>query len=216
MKTMVAVPCLDMMHTDFVTSLTGLRHDGNIKIVYCASSLVYDSRNSLARRAILEGFDRVLWLDSDMKFGPDLFLRLSADLDEGRDMVSGLYVSRKPPIKPVIYSSIGYDHIEGSLEVKPYAKQYYDYPRDAIFEVEACGFGVVMMKTSLLEEVEKKFGLPFAPIMGFGEDLSFCLRVKELGVKMYCDSAIKAGHVGMIAFVEEMYLAGREKECLQK
>lgn len=95
MKTMVAIPCMDMMHTDFVISLTGIRSDGGLKMVYCASSLVYDARNSLARRAILEGYDRVLWLDSDMKFGPDLLLQLSADLDEGRDMVSGLYVSRK-------------------------------------------------------------------------------------------------------------------------
>ena len=216
MRTMIAIPCMDMMHTDFVISLTGLRHDGNIKFVYCASSLVYDSRNSLARRAILEGFDRVLWLDSDMKLPPDLLMKLSADLDEGRDMVSGLYVSRKPPIKPVIYSAIGYDHIEGSMEVKPYAKQYYDYPLDSIFEVEACGFGAVLMNTSLLEEVEKKFGLPFAPIMGFGEDLSFCLRVKELGKKIYCDSTVKVGHVGLITYCEEMYLAGRERQCLQK
>lgn len=216
MKTMIAIPCMDMMHTDFVISLTGLRHDGNIKFVYCASSLVYDSRNSLARRAILEGFDRVLWLDSDMKFSSDLLLRLSADLDEGRDMVAGLYVSRKPPIKPVIYSAIGYDHIEGGREVKPFAKQYYDYPTDTIFEVGACGFGAVLMNTSLLEEVEKAYGLPFAPVIGFGEDLSFCIRVQELGRKMYCDSRVKVGHVGMIAYCEEMYLAGRERECLQK
>ena len=215
MRTMVAIPCMDMMHTDFVISLTGLRHDGNIKFVYCASSLVYDSRNSLARRAILEGFDRVLWLDSDMKFDSELFMKLSADLDEGRDMVSALYVSRKPPIKPVLYQHIGYEHIEGSREVKPYAKRYLDYPLDSVFEIEACGFGAVLMKTSLLEEVEKAFGLPFAPILGFGEDLSFCMRVKELGKKMYCDSAVKVGHVGMIAYCEEMYLAGREK-CLQK
>ena len=210
MKTLIAIPCLDMMHTDFVTSLTGLRHDGNVKFIYSASSLVYDSRNSLARRAIVEGFDRVLWLDSDMKFSPDLLHKLAADLDEGRDMVSGIYITRKPPYKPVIFEKVGYDHIEGSMEVKPYAHSYYNYPQDQIFEVEACGFGAVLMNTSLLKEVEQNYGLPFAPILGFGEDISFCLRVKELGKKMYCDSNVKVGHVGMCVYSEEMYLKGKE------
>lgn len=211
MKTLVAIPCLDMMHTDFVISLTGMRHDGNIKFVYCQSSLVYDSRNSLARRAIVEGYDRVLWLDSDMRFSSDLYLRLSQDLDEGRDMVSGLYVTRKPPIKPVIFEKVGYDHVEGSMEVKPYANAYYDYPQDQVFEIEACGFGAVLMNTSVIAEVEKNYGLPFAPILGFGEDISFCLRAKELGVKMYCDSRVKLGHVGMFTFTPEMYLKGKEQ-----
>lgn len=211
MRTLIAVPCMDMMHTDFVISLTGMRHDGNIKFVYCQSSLVYDSRNSLARRAVVEKFDRVLWLDSDMKFDPDLLTRLSADLDEGREMVSGLYVTRKPPIKPVIFNKVGYDHIEGSREVKPYAKTYYDYPTDSIFEVEACGFGAVLMNTSVIEDVEKNYGLPFAPVFGFGEDISFCLRAKELGHKMYCDSRVKLGHVGLLSYTEEMYLKGKEQ-----
>lgn len=212
MKTMVAIPCLDMMHTDFVTSLTGLRHDGNIKFIYCASSLVYDSRNSLARRAITEGFDRVLWLDSDMKFDPDLLLRLSEDLKD-REMVTGLYVSRKPPIKPVIFKDCGYNHTEGSMEVRPYANAYYDYPQDKLFEVEACGFGAVLMNVSLLKKVEEKYGLPFAPIMGFGEDISFCLRVKELGVKMWCDPRVKVGHVGQFVFTPDLYQKGKENAC---
>ena len=210
-RTLIAVPCLDMMHTDFVISLTGLRHDGNVKFVYCASSLVYDSRNSLARRAIIENYDRVLWLDSDMKFDTDLLQKLSADLDQGLDMVSGLYITRKPPIKPCIFEKVGYDHIEDSMEVKPFAKSYYEYPKNQLFEIEACGFGAVLMNTSLMKEVEQNYGLPFAPVIGFGEDISFCLRVKELGKKMYCDSRVKVGHVGNYVFTEDTYLKGKEQ-----
>lgn len=200
MRTLIAIPCMDMMHTPFVISLTGLRVKGEIKFAYSASSLVYDSRNGLARRAIVEKFDRVLWLDSDMQFEPDLFQKLSDDLDEGRDFVSGLYFTRKPPYKPVIFKNAGYEHIgEG---VKPTAEAYYDYP-DGIFEVAAAGFGGVMMNVSLLREVEKNYGLPFSPIMGFGEDISFCLRVQELGKKMWCDSSVKMGHVGQFVYDEK-------------
>lgn len=201
MRTLIAIPCMDMMNTPFVISLTGLQVKGEIKFAYSASSLVYDSRNGLARKAICERFDRVLWLDSDMRFSPDLFRKLSDDIDEGRDFVSGLYFTRKPPYKPVIFKKAGYEQINNG--VKPIAEAYYEYPKDSVFEVEAAGFGGVMMNTSLLAEVEKNFGLPFSPIMGFGEDISFCLRVKELGKKMYCDSSVKMGHVGQFVYDED-------------
>lgn len=42
MRTLVAIPCLDMMHTSFVISLTGMRMKGETKLVYSVSSLVYD------------------------------------------------------------------------------------------------------------------------------------------------------------------------------
>lgn len=201
MKTMIAIPCMDMMHSQFVMSLTGLRLDGDIKFAYAVSSLVYDARNSLARKAIVEGFDRVLWLDSDMEFQPDLYKRLKEDLDEGRDLVSGLYVTRKGTIKPVIFEECGYKHMGGN-EVKPIATTYYEYPKDQIFEISACGFGGVLMNVSLIKEVEAKYGLPFAPMLGFGEDISFCMRAKELGYKLWCDSRVKMGHIGLTMFTE--------------
>lgn len=201
MKTMIAIPCMDMMHSQFVMSLTGLRLDGDIKFAYAVSSLVYDARNSLARKAIVEGFDRVLWLDSDMEFQPDLYKRLKEDLDEGRDLVSGLYVTRKGTIKPVIFEECGYKHMGGN-EVKPLATTYYEYPKDQIFEISACGFGGVLMNVSLIKEVEAKYGLPFAPMLGFGEDISFCMRAKELGYKLWCDSRVKMGHIGLTMFTE--------------
>lgn len=207
MRTMVAIPCMDMMHSQFVMSLTGLKLDGDIKFAYSVSSLVYDSRNGLARKAIVEKFDQILWLDSDMEFDSNLYKQLKADLDDGREMVCGLYVTRKPPIKPVIFSECGYQHLQGN-EVKPFAKTMYEYPKDEIFEVAGCGFGGVLMKVSLLKEVEEHFGLPFAPILGFGEDISFCLRVRELGHKIYCDPHVSMGHVGNYTYKESDYVTG--------
>ena len=201
MKTMVAIPCLDMMHSQFVMSLTGLKLDGDIKFAYAVSSLVYDARNSLARKAIVEGFDRILWLDSDMEFHPDLYKRLKADLDEGRDCVSGIYVTRKGTIKPVIFEKCGYEHLNGN-EVKPVASTFYEYPKDQLFEISACGFGGVLMNVSMVKAIEEKYGLPFAPMLGFGEDISFCLRAQDLGYKLWCDSRVKMGHIGLTTFTE--------------
>lgn len=202
MNIMVAVPCMDMTHTDFMIALTGLQHDGNVSFVYVKSSLIYDARNGLANQAIDGGFDRVLWLDSDMMFQPDYLQRLSADIDDGMDMVCGLYTTRRTPIKPAIFSEIGLKMNDDGT-AKPIAKHFFDYPKDSVFEIAACGFGGVMVKTSLLKEVKDKYGLPFSPILGFGEDISFCMRVKELGKKMFCDSRAKMGHIGTRVFTED-------------
>lgn len=202
MSLYVAIPCMDTIPTEFASSLLTLHVPPKSAYGFTVATLVYDARNTLAK-AVLETkeFDRVLWLDSDMKFTNDLAERLSADIDEGRDFVSGLYVARKEPIKPIIFSSCGYRENDKG-EPETYADFYMDYPRDEVFEVGAVGFGCLMVTRDLLEKVYQNYGAPFAPLPGFGEDLSFCHRCKELGIKMYCDSRIKCGHIGTKVYTE--------------
>ena len=210
MKTLVAIPCMDMMHTDFVRSLLGLRVEGEVQYTFAQASLVYDGRNTLANAAIDGGFDQVLWLDSDMLFSPDLLEQLSADLDEGHNCVTALYFSRKTPVKPVIYKSCFMD-TSGDMPT-PRADVFFDYPRDAVFPVAACGFGAVLMRTELLRKVRDKFGLPFSPALGFGEDMSFCMRCEQIGEPIVCDSRIKPGHVGLCVFNEAAFQMRLERE----
>ena len=202
MRTLIAVPAMDMLSTDFCRSCVGLQLSGEVQWTFSQGSLVYDGRNLLSETAIRDGFDRVLWLDSDMVFDPFLFRRLSEHLDLGREMITGIYVSRKAPIRPVLYKSIRRDPAENGFT--PVAETWYDYPRDDLFRVAGCGFGAVMMTTELLKAVRDRYGLPFSPMPGFGEDLSFCLRVEELGREIWCDSSIKLGHAGSAVFTEEM------------
>lgn len=206
MKILVAMPCMDMVHTVFMKSVVGMERIGEVRFSMTCSSLVYDARNVLAKQAVTEGYDRVLWLDSDMDFNPDLLKQLSADMDEGREMVSGLYFKRKAPIKPVIYKEVGYYHDPEKETVTPIAISYDDYPKDSIFPIAGCGFGGVLVSTDLIKRVGEKFGLPFSPMVGFGEDLTFCKHVSELGVEMYCDSRVKMGHVGLGTITEDTYL----------
>lgn len=205
MRTLIALPCMDMVHTVFLKALMGMDRVGDTHFSISCSSLVYDARNTLAKQAVIEGFDRVLWLDSDMDFSPDLLKRLSADMDEGREMVSGLYFKRKAPVKPVIYKDLGFWRDKEKDEVTPIAIPYEDYPKDDIFTIAGCGFGGCLVSVDLIKRVGDKFGLPFSPLMGFGEDLSFCSRVSQLGVEMYCDSRVKMGHVGLGTITEETY-----------
>ena len=82
MKTLIAIPCMDMVHTGFMKSLMMMNRVGDIGFSIISSSLIYDARNTLAKHGVDGDFDRILWLDSDMEFEPDLLKRLSQDMDE--------------------------------------------------------------------------------------------------------------------------------------
>ena len=214
MKTIIAIPCMDMVHTEFMRSILSMSRIGdNVGFTLTSSSLIYDARNNLAKQALDNGYERVLWLDSDMSFKPDLMKRLMDDMDEtGAEIVGGLYFSRRIPLVPVVYEKVGYFHSDEKDEVTPCALNYYEYPRDQIFQCEGIGFGAVLVSTEIIKRVQEKFGLPFSPILGFGEDLSFCIRARQLGAKILCDSRIKCGHVGQQFYTEEMYAYPVKKE----
>lgn len=203
MRTMIAIPCGDFLPVGFMRSVIGSQiTDDNVQFMFAQGSLVYDARNKLANFAIDNGFDRVLWLDSDMEFGPDLYSRLKADMDDGREYVSGLYFTRKDEIMPVAYSAVYIDR-----DRVPRAEPIKNWPSE-IFEVAATGFGAVMCSVDLMKRIRDKYGLPFSPILGFGEDLSFCLRAKDLGAKMYCDPRVELGHIGQRIFTKNDYHGG--------
>lgn len=204
MKYLIAVPCMDMMHTSFVQSLLSMERPGESQYVFARNSLVYDSRNMLCIKAINDGFDRVLWIDSDMVFESNLMLRLAADMDGGRDFVTAITFKRQPPHIPVIYKTQSVtENADGTMT--PHAAIYENYPRDEIFQIMAAGFGCVMTSVDLLKRVHEEFGQPFTPAIGFGEDLSFCARVSRLGVPMWCDSKIKVGHCSELIVTEANY-----------
>ena len=224
MKIMVAIPCMDTVPTQFMERLLALYRPEGTMVITARSSLVYDSRNILSKMAIDGGYDRILWIDSDMVFPTDMLMRLSSDIDNGLRYVSGMYFTRKNPIHPVIYKETGYRQEEGGSVPYCTPVDYFQYENainekwdytvaaehdpDRIFEVAATGMGCCMMETSVIQEVFDRFGLPFTPMPGFGEDLSFCRRCEELDIKMYCDSSIQCGHIAQKIVGIEEYKGG--------
>jgi GT2 family glycosyltransferase len=207
MKTLIAIPCMDYLEADFVECLLNLRVIGEVEIKLLKASLVYDARNQITRYAIEKGgFDFIFWLDSDMTFEPDLMERLMADIEGAEDgqkkmAVTGLCFARRPPFKPCIYSELDVKQ-EGKL-LTPISENYWNYPRDSVFEVEACGFACVLMRMDMLEAMGI-YGVPFFPIAGLGEDLTFCWRARKLDMKFHCDSRLKIGHI-MRIHVDETF-----------
>ena len=202
LRYMIACPCMESIPTATVASLTSMKRVGAFRHSFLANSLVYDARNMLAAEALDTKADRIFWLDSDMTFRPDVMERMAADLDAGLDFVAGIYFLRKTPTKPCIYKSVEITEGEG------HARIYIDYPRDKIFEIGGCGFGAVMMTRRLLKDVYDAYNRPFDPMPGvLGEDLAFCWRAQQCGYRLWCDSRIKFGHVGVYIHDETQYLA---------
>ena len=204
MKTLIAIPCMDYLEADFVECLTNLRArygEDEVEVKFLKASLVYDARNQLTKYVIDKGcYDYVLWLDSDMTFDPDLLDRLMEDM-EGRQAVTGLCFGRRPPFKPCIYKKL--DVTQNGQMLLPVCENWFDYPRDQVFEVQACGFACVLMRVGVLEDMGI-YGVPFFPVGGLGEDLTFCWRARKLGIKFHCDSRLKIGHIMRISVDEKL------------
>lgn len=200
MKVLIAVPCMDQVPAQFAQCLATLTKVESSAVAFQIGSLVYTSRNNLAAIAIEQGADYIFWLDSDMMFAPDTLVRMFDDLKHG-DIVSGLYFRRVAPFTPVIYNKLDIDDVGRCTFEEP-----KEIP-DEVFEIEGCGFGCVLMPTDIAMDVMAKYGAPFTPIGGTGEDLSFCWRARQLGYKFVCDPKIELGHVGHHVITRELWEA---------
>lgn len=202
-KILIAVPAMDMVSAYFAQSLASLQSDPdwNCHISFVLNSLVYDARNDLCTQAIKGHFDYIMWFDSDMVFPPDVIHRLMEHLDNGCDIVTGVYFRRRPPYTPVLYSKLDFDMENESIEYEPSK----EIPEDGLFEVQGCGFGCVLMKTAVLHHMGLDLGLWFEPIGGIGEDLAFCIRAAKAGYKVFADPTIRIGHVGTLVVDKQFY-----------
>lgn len=206
MKTMIAIPCMDTVQMEFAESLVKMNPVGLTVPSFQSGSLIYDSRNSLARRAVDEKTDFVLWLDSDMVFQPDLLNDLMADAEKGMSMVCGLFHMRRPPYRPCLYKVLR----QGLTADENTVEHYDDHPKDEPFQIEGCGFAAVLMRTEVLMAVFGKYHQAFSPLPGFGEDLSFCIRARGCGYKLWCDPRVKVGHKAHTIVTEHTFDAYRQ------
>lgn len=190
-KLLIAVPCMDYMHVDFVQSLLklcqhlqreGVRYHTEIQ----SGTLVYLARNKLANKAVNEEYTHILFLDSDMVFDETLVETLTFC---GKDFVCGAFQSRRAPYGSCIFSSL-----------KPVrrVKEYGIEP----FQVEGCGMACTMISTEILKEVQSTYGNPFDPAIiediTFGEDTAFCWRARKCGFEIWCEPMARIGHIAHV------------------
>lgn len=202
MKTLIAIPAMDQNEARFTQALATLQKpEGDTVVAMQIGSLVYTSRNDLARRALADDVDYVFWLDSDMVFPPDVLVRMMAQMKEDDiDILTGLYCRRVEPYTPTIFTKL---EMDGGL---CRFKELDEIPSER-FECAGMGFGCVLMSAQVIMDVMGYYGDAFSPIAGVGEDLSFCWRARQRGYKIYCDPTIPLGHIGRIVITRQFFEA---------
>lgn len=190
MKTLVAIPCFDEMDAGFVQCLVDMKPVGEIRTLILSGSLIFEARERLADFAIQNDYDHVLWLDSDIMFPSTMMIDMAA---HDKDIITGIIAARRAPFYPCIYRSEG-------KKLNPVTEY-----GDKLVRVDSCGFGAVLLKTEVLQKMFDEFHTCFQPILGYGEDLSFCVRAKKLGYEIYADPNIDIGHIGKTIIKRDDY-----------
>ena len=190
-RLLIAVPCMDYVHTDFLKSLVGLqghlqREGINHHVEIVAGTLIYFARDKLAGKAINEGFTHLLFLDSDMVFDENIVETLTFC---GKDFVCGAFQARRPPYGKCVYSSL-----------KPLTK-VENWGMEP-FRVKGCGMACTMIGAEILKEVQSKYGTCFSPMIidgtKYGEDLAFCVRANDIGAEIWCEPTARCGHIAHV------------------
>lgn len=197
MRLLVGIPSLDYMNVEFVKCLFALteklRRDGiNFDVDIESGTLVYMARERIAHKAINEKYDYVLWLDSDMIFSPEILDDL---MFSGQQFVTGIYHARRKGYASCIFKEI---------EINEKVERFEEYPSET-FEIAGCGFGCVLVSREILEQVCIYYGTCFTPLKGYGEDIAFCKRARDMGFKLWCEPSVVCGHIGHIAIYPDDY-----------
>lgn len=187
-RLLIAVPCMDYVHVDFMKSLRGLEHhlirEGiTFHTEIRAGSLIYYARNQMACMAINDGYTHILFIDSDMVFDESIVETLAFS---GKDFVCGAFQSRREP-----YGSCIYQSLDPVINIEATGMEP--------FRVAGCGMACTMIRTEILKEVQEKYGTTFNPEringINYGEDLAFCKRATDSGIEIWCDPTARIGHI---------------------
>lgn len=184
--------------------------------------VVGDAMIGRARSLIASQFMRLrmapylIFVDSDIVFTPDDLKRLYGHLKAGYEYIGGLYTV-KTAAHSAHFGFNGKSVIDGKVNEVKYL---------------SCGFTGI--SRALLERMVKELELPLLhkgdafecyPFFEGGqfqdddvgwiylsEDWDFTVKARKLGVKAYCDTGIRLGHIGTTLWtVEQLIMMERAK-----
>jgi hypothetical protein len=193
-KLAVLVPCRDTVHSLFAASLTELVKTCvmagiDTHVIYDSSTILLNQRETLANKGVEINADYLLWLDSDMMFPSTTAMRL---MGHNKDIVAANYMKRSVPLTTVAYTERG--DWDNWLPLES---------QEDLEIVEGIGMGVMLMKTAILQDVERPlFAFEYTDNSWHGEDFYFQRKLQAAGHKIHVDMNLsrQIRHVGNWAF----------------
>lgn len=151
-------------------------------------SILPQLREELVESALqLPDVDRLIFLDSDQTFPPDVLFGLLRHEHE--------FVALNIPTK--MFPSAPTARLKGNVLV------YSSETSPAVGEVWRVGLGVAMIRRSVFQKIQKPwFQILYRDGKLTGEDWWFCERLEEAGIPIMVDHrlSLKVGHIGRYEF----------------
>jgi len=146
----------------------------------------HHARNLLIEHALEFDSDYLIMVDDDMVLQPQTFVHMLTRMERLRevDVLAMLAFKRGEPYTPVGYYWQGNNML--AMDYNPDKK--------GLVDVDAVGFGCVIIRCSLLE----KMNAPWCLVDDIyrGSDIYFCHRAKtEFGSKIFIDTEHEIGHL---------------------
>jgi hypothetical protein len=208
----VHVPVARFIELDCDHCLRALERVYGVRVDRSKGSSAIDiARNIRATDALVDGYESVLFIDSDMMFDPASAVRL---FQSPEPVIAGVYSAKK-----LGNGQVNCNFAEELKQVKmgPWAE-------GTLYPIQAVGAGFLRIKISALKHIAKTLKLPycnmaerraypfFQPMIAdvdgvpcyFGEDYSFIRRCIEAGLRPVVDTTFRLWHIGDYAYgIEE-------------
>ena len=145
--------------------------------------------------------DTLCMVDTDMIFKPDTLTRLRDD-PQGwdYDILSALSVTRRKPFYPILL------RLKEESEKTPQCafESMVNSIDGSVIAADSVGTGFTLIRRRVFDLMREKMGIErwffeFGP-EGQGEDTNFCLRARELGLKIGVHTGVSIGHRGPLTF----------------
>lgn len=194
---LLSVPTFGMVHSEFAKSMHFMALPANTSMVWYTPKVlgrswlpVADARNMTVQVARHHKAKYILFRDDDV-VDPrgDGVLRL---YQHNVDIAGGFYCMKRMPTEPLIYGT----DIKGPM---------LDWKPGDVMKVGAIGMGFCLIKTSVFDKIPEpwfktsQFPDPKDPqtekATRFTEDFYFCMKAREAGLDVWCDTSVSCYHV---------------------
>ena len=184
----------------------------------CDSTLARVSRRTnipAARNLLAAEFlknpehDLLLWVDDDMTFRPDEMTRMCLEACQLQAIVGAAYASKTLPAKLMV-------------DMLPHTEKFTFFEGGSVQRVAGVGTGLVAIPSSVFKALARwaqksadgvvsYYDPLFEGGVRYGEDIAFCRRAAKVGVSTYCDSRVRAGHIGTYEYHVEDCFGARHR-----
>lgn len=187
-KVLIGVPTEEYSRrADFYDYFNLMHKPPGSVVLFCHERSPAKSRNILIEQAEKTRCTHVLFIDDDMAYPADGLEILLENAD--KDIVSGLYFSRTFPHQPMIFDIA--DENGSCLHV------YMEDDTPRLVPIVAAGFGFLLVNLESLRRMEKPYvRLGELDCQEWCDDIGFFNRARKAGLKAYCDTEVRVGHIG--------------------